>query len=163
MKLRVIESNNGVNEDFPLQGSRTRSGRGQYTMKIVLTMTVEAPSREQAESLASHVAAFMPEDAVRIADAFAPVIMVSRSNNGIGNADREGQAAAEAAVVLVSGGDATVTATGKPGLMLSVSENSPVHARPERQSVRSNVRSAPRQSLLATGGGRSSVYTRSSV
>lgn len=43
-------------------------------MKIVLTMTVKARNAEHAQILAQHVAAFVPEDADRLSEAFSPVL-----------------------------------------------------------------------------------------
>jgi hypothetical protein len=81
-----------------------------YTMKIVLTLTVHAPSQEQAEVLASHVAAFLPEDAQRLVDAFSPVIMLSpgksgRTEDGHDSGSGSAPAAATAAVTMVAAGE----------------------------------------------------------
>ncbi|MBC8104758.1 MAG: hypothetical protein H7Z41_19460 [Cytophagales bacterium] len=43
-------------------------------MKIVLTMTLEASSADHAEALASHIAAFVPDDADRVTDAFSALL-----------------------------------------------------------------------------------------
>ncbi len=45
-----------------------------FTVKIVLTMTMKARDAEHARILAQHVAAFVPEDADRLSEAFSPVI-----------------------------------------------------------------------------------------
>jgi hypothetical protein len=52
-----------------------------FTVKIVLTMTVKARDAEHAQILAQHVAAFVPEDADRLSEAFSPVIAAPRDND----------------------------------------------------------------------------------
>jgi hypothetical protein len=121
-----------------------------YTVKIVLTLTVGAPDREQAEVLASHVAAFLPEDAQRIADAFSPVIMVSGTNRGKrGKSQTTGtrSGSATAAVTMVADNTPEGVLALPPA---SSTARSPRGSRSARFLVRSAVRS------------RSSVYTRRS-
>jgi hypothetical protein len=48
-----------------------------FTVKIVLTMTMKARDAEHARILAQHVAAFVPEDADRLTEAFSPVLAAS--------------------------------------------------------------------------------------
>ena len=73
----------------------------KYTMKIVVTMTVDAHNREQAEVLAGHVAAFLPEDAERVAEAFTPVIMAPRSGDKRGGSTQKRARMATAEVIMV--------------------------------------------------------------
>ena len=50
------------------------SEQDAFTVKIVLTMTLKARDAEHAQILAEHVAAFVPEDADRLTEAFSPVL-----------------------------------------------------------------------------------------
>lgn len=50
------------------------SGEDAFTVKIVLTMTMKARDAEHAQILAEHVAAFVPDDADRLTEAFSPVL-----------------------------------------------------------------------------------------
>jgi orotate phosphoribosyltransferase-like protein len=121
-----------------------------YTVKIVLTLTVGAPDREQAEVLANHVAAFLPEDAQRIADAFSPIIMVpttSRVHKGESATTSTRSTTATASVTMVTDN----APEGDPAVPLaSTTVRSPRSARSARFPVRSAARSS------------STVYTRRS-
>ena len=74
---------------------------GTYTVKIVVTMTVDAHNREQAEILAGHIAAFLPEDAARVAKAFTPVIVAPSRIDSRASGSSRGQSAASAEVIMV--------------------------------------------------------------
>jgi hypothetical protein len=168
MELLLTDSARSLDKDFdePSFDNETTAGKPAdvYTMKIVLTLTVDAPSREQAEVLASHVAAFLPEDAQRVADAFSPVIMVPRANEGTRQNSRNSRtrsAVATAFVTMVTDGppegapDALPAASNPANLTRGIRGT-----RPGSSPVRSRMRPAVRPSPDSLDMNGASLYTR---
>ena len=122
---------------------------GKYTMKIVLTMTVDAHNREQAEILAGHVAAFLPEDAERVAEAFTPVIMAPRS--GDGNRAKAPMATAEVITVVSEAPVRSESPGTDEGNTLAFAGRVPNGLQAGASDVRMHTRSGSR---------RTSIYTR---
>ena len=171
MTLLFTDSDKNLDKDYPQHGSSFDGRDGmfpsltkndEFTVKIVLTLQVEAPNREQAEVLASHVAAFLPEDAQRVADAFSPVIVVSQVNKGQRPSSRDTRtrsAVATASVTMVANSTPEGAALPSPSdpTVMAVARF-PRGVRSDYSLSRSRVRSAVR----AADNPRKSVYTRRS-
>ena len=70
----MLLSNTETTTKSRLDLKRCPSEQDSFTVKIVLTMTLKARDAEHAQILAEHVAAFVPEDADRLTEAFSPVL-----------------------------------------------------------------------------------------
>ena len=77
------------------------SEQDSFTVKIVLTMTLKARDAEHAQILAEHVAAFVPEDADRLTEAFSPVLTAPGEMSAKSPRHAQARSATQAEVVAV--------------------------------------------------------------
>lgn len=175
MKLLSIDSVQNLDKGRNTQNKKStrtakiapsNSSEDEYTMKIVLTVRVEAPNREQAEVLASHVAAFLPEDAQRVADAFSPVLMAPQDGSG-GRACgqvRQQFSTATAAVTMVTNGTPEEVGTHSKSKVLASNRKRSLH-RPlaDHANIRSIACSTVRPTTAPLKSRRSTIYTQSTL